>query len=65
MVNLDPHGARETTVKIDMAALGMGFDDTYTVHDLITGDTYRWGEYNYVRLDPHIQPAHVFHLRRI
>ncbi len=65
VVNLDPHGARETTVKIDMPALGMDYNDTYTVHDLMTGDTYRWGEYNYVRLDPHIQPAHVFHLRRI
>ena len=65
VVNLDPHGARETTVKVDMPALGMGYDDTFTVHDLVTGDTFRWGEYNYVRLDPHIQPAHVFHLRRI
>jgi starch synthase (maltosyl-transferring) len=65
VVNLDPHGARETTVKLDMPALGMGYHDTFTVHDLISGDTYRWGEYNYVRLDPHVQPAHVFHLRRI
>ncbi|WP_233153573.1 alpha-1,4-glucan--maltose-1-phosphate maltosyltransferase [Kineosporia sp. R_H_3] len=65
VVNLDPHGARETTVKIDMPALGMDYGDTFTVHDLMTGDTFRWGEYNYVRLDPHIQPAHVFHLRRI
>lgn len=65
VVNLDPHGTRETTVKIDMAALGMAPHDTFTVHDLMTGDTYRWGEYNYVRLDPHVQPAHVFHLRRI
>jgi starch synthase (maltosyl-transferring) len=65
VVNLDPHGARETTVKLDMPALGMDYHDSFTVHDLITGDTFRWGEYNYVRLDPHVQPAHVFHLRRI
>jgi len=65
VVNLDPHGARETTVKLDMPALGMDYHDTFTVHDLMTGDTFRWGEYNYVRLDPHVQPAHVFHLRRI
>ena len=36
-----------------------------TVHDLLTGSTFRWQEHNYVRLDPHVQPAHVLHLRRL
>jgi starch synthase (maltosyl-transferring) len=60
VVNLDPHGARETTVRLDMPALGMEWDDTMAVHDEIGGDTYVWGQANYVRLDPFHEPAHVF-----
>ena len=32
-----------------------GFD----VLDEITGETWRWGQHNYVRLDPFAEPAHV------
>ena len=60
VVNLDPHGARETTVRLDMPALGMDWDATMSVHDEITGRTYSWGQANYVRLDPFHEPAHVF-----
>jgi starch synthase (maltosyl-transferring) len=64
VVNLDPHGARETTVRLDMPALGMEWDDTMAVHDEIGGDTYVWGQANYVRLDPFHEPAHVFRVER-
>jgi starch synthase (maltosyl-transferring) len=64
VVNLDPHGARETTVRLDMPALGMEWDDTMAVHDEIGGDTYVWGQANYVRLDPFHEPAHVFRVGR-
>ena len=33
------------------------------VHDELTGDTYVWGNENYVRLDPFVEPAHVFTVR--
>jgi starch synthase (maltosyl-transferring) len=65
VVNLDPHGPRESTVHLDMPALGMDWSDTFTVHDLMSGQIYRWGHHNYIRLDPHHHPAHVFHVRRI
>jgi starch synthase (maltosyl-transferring) len=65
VVNLDPHGTRESIVHLDMPALGLNWNDTFTVHDLLSGAVYRWGEHNYVRLDPHDQPAHVLHVRRI
>ena len=32
---------------------------SFDVHDELTGATYQWGEHNYVRLDPFIEPAHV------
>ena len=62
-VNLDPHGARETTVRLDMPALGLEWDDTMAVHDELTGESYVWGKENYVRLDPFVEPAHIFTVR--
>ena len=59
VVNLDPHAVRETTVHLDLPALGFDWDDTFDVLDEITGETWRWGQHNYVRLDPHAEPAHV------
>jgi starch synthase (maltosyl-transferring) len=65
VVNMDPHAVRETTVHLDMPALGMDWADSFEVHDLLSGATYRWGERDYVRLDPYDHPAHVLHVRRI
>ncbi|WP_256789406.1 alpha-1,4-glucan--maltose-1-phosphate maltosyltransferase [Frankia sp. AvcI1] len=63
IVNLDPHEARETTVRLDMPALGLGWDDSFDVTDEITGQTFRWGRDNYVRLDPSVEPAHILTVR--
>jgi starch synthase (maltosyl-transferring) len=52
-------------VHLDMPALGMDWFDGFTVDDLITGERYQWQEHNFVRLDPHDQPAHVLHVRRL
>ncbi len=64
VVNLDPHGARETVVDLDLPALGMDWDETFSVHDLLTGSSWLWGARNYVRLDPFVEPAHVLAVRR-
>jgi starch synthase (maltosyl-transferring) len=64
VLNLDPHATRETTVHLDMPGLGLDWHDTFVVHDEITGQTWRWGEHNYVRLDPSHEPAHVLTVRR-
>jgi len=56
VVNLDPHHTHEATVTLD--------DDDLDVHDHLSGSTYRWGRHNYVRLDPHHQPAHILSVRR-
>jgi starch synthase (maltosyl-transferring) len=34
------------------------------VHDEVTGADFTWGEANYVRLDPFVEPAHIFTVRR-
>ncbi|WP_434743533.1 maltotransferase domain-containing protein [Micromonospora sp. SH-82] len=48
---------------LDMPALGLDWHDRFTVHDELTGTTYDWGQHNAVRLDPYLQPAHVFTVR--
>ena len=63
VINLDPHGTHETTTHLDMEALGLDWDATFTVHDEITGAEWTWGEHNYVRLDPGYEPAHVLTVR--
>ncbi|MCP2339893.1 alpha-1,4-glucan--maltose-1-phosphate maltosyltransferase [Actinomadura rupiterrae] len=64
VVNLNPHTAREATVHLDLPALGLGPDEEFAVTDELSGETYTWRQANYVRLDPHVQPAHIFTLRR-
>jgi starch synthase (maltosyl-transferring) len=64
VVNLDPHQAREATVWLDMPALGMDWPEGFTVTDELDGESYRWGQANYVRLDPAWRPAHIFTVTR-
>jgi len=66
VINLDPHAVRETTLHLDMAALGLHWSDRFCVTDQLgTGQTYEWGEYDYVRLDPFVEPAHLFVCSRL
>jgi starch synthase (maltosyl-transferring) len=64
VVNLDPHQAREATVWLDLPELGLDWSDGLIVTDELTGQTHRWGQANYVRLDPAVQPAHIFTVTR-
>jgi starch synthase (maltosyl-transferring) len=64
VLNLDPHGAREATVRLDLPALGLDWDDQLLVHDQVTGLEWTWGQANYVRLDPFTEPAHLFTVKR-
>ncbi len=63
VINLDPHGTRETVVHLDLEALGFDWTETFAVHDEISDETWSWGEHNYVRLDPGHEPAHVLTVR--
>ncbi|MFC1441153.1 alpha-1,4-glucan--maltose-1-phosphate maltosyltransferase [Streptacidiphilus sp. N1-10] len=64
VVNLDPHHTHEATLSLDLPALGLGPGDLAEVHDQLSGAHYRWGDHNYVRLDPTQQPAHILTVRR-
>jgi starch synthase (maltosyl-transferring) len=60
IVNLDPHQPREATVWLDLPALGINWGARFTITDELTGESYRWGQANYVRLDPSVTSAHIF-----
>jgi starch synthase (maltosyl-transferring) len=64
VVNTDVHGAQETTLWLDLEAVGLRWLGGFDAHDELTGVTYRWeGPEPYVRLDPtQGQVAHIFHL---
>lgn len=64
VANLDPHSTRESTVHLDMPALGFDYHETFAAHDLITDESWHWGEHNYVRLGPAGEPVHVIAIRR-
>ncbi|GAC1379526.1 MAG: alpha-1,4-glucan--maltose-1-phosphate maltosyltransferase [Marmoricola sp.] len=63
VVNLDPHGTRETMVHLDLPALGMDWAEVFDVEDLLSGETWHWGADNFVRLDPGVEPAHILSVR--
>jgi starch synthase (maltosyl-transferring) len=65
VVNLDPHGIREATVSLDLEALGLSPGDRFVVTDRFTGESWVWGQDNYVRLDPFLEPAHLLTVHRI
>ncbi|MBA2811083.1 alpha-1,4-glucan--maltose-1-phosphate maltosyltransferase [Streptomyces sp. KM273126] len=64
VTNLDPHHTHEATVSLDMPQLGLDWHEPMLVHDELTGEIHHWGRNNYVRLEPGLAPAHVFHVRR-
>ena len=65
VVNLDPHRRQNSYIYVPMDQFGLVEGEPYEVHDLLSDARYIWiGRRNYVELDPEIQPAHIFRLRR-
>ncbi|RKR73712.1 starch synthase (maltosyl-transferring) [Frondihabitans australicus] len=59
VVNTDPHSARDTTVHLDLRAIGLEPGSRFTVRDLITQQSWTWTDDDYVRLDSFVEPAHI------
>jgi starch synthase (maltosyl-transferring) len=65
VVNLDPHRKQHSYVDVPIEEFGSTEGEAYQVHDLLSDARYTWyGRRNYVELDPQIQPAHIFRVRR-
>ncbi len=65
VVNLDPFRKQNSFVHVPIEEFAQMESNEYQVHDLLSDARYIWrGGQNYVELDPEIQPAHVFLVRR-
>ena len=62
VVTLNPFGAEQGTVSLDMGALAMAPYDRFWVRDEISGEEYQWGQSNYVRLEPAKAVAHILNM---
>jgi starch synthase (maltosyl-transferring) len=62
VVNIDPQYTQSGWVELD---LEIPPEERYEVQDLLSGAQYEWtGRRNYVELNPHKLPAHVFRVHR-
>jgi starch synthase (maltosyl-transferring) len=65
VVNLDPQRKQSGWVELPMEHFRLDPGRVYQMHDLLTGARYLWRDMrNYVELDPHFAPAHIFRLRQ-
>ncbi|MGH2533923.1 MAG: alpha-1,4-glucan--maltose-1-phosphate maltosyltransferase [Thermomicrobiales bacterium] len=64
VVNLDPFQAHETNIHLPIQEFGIGEGDQYRVTELVTRESFLWtGGTQYVRLDPHWEPALIYSIR--
>ena len=59
IANLDPTKAIETSIHLDLGALGYGHDALIQVTDLLDGKQYQWSSHNFVRFAPGERVAHI------
>jgi starch synthase (maltosyl-transferring) len=65
VVNLDTAHEQAGWLDLDMEALGLPWQGSFEVEDLLTGARYTWrDQWNYVALRPWQQVAHVFRIVR-
>lgn len=64
-VNVDPHHAQSGHVTLALDEFGIGPEDTFQAHDLLTDQRYLWrGPRAFISLDPQKLPGAVFNIRR-
>jgi starch synthase (maltosyl-transferring) len=65
VVSLDPNWTQSGWLELPIDELDLPPGKPYQVHDLLDNRRYPWnGSRNFVQLDPHASPAHIFRLRR-
>jgi len=65
VTTLDPWHGQDAYIDVPIEQFGWLEGETYQVHDLLTDERFLWrGRRNFVRLDPHHRPAHIFRVRR-
>jgi starch synthase (maltosyl-transferring) len=65
IVNLDPFNTQAGMLDMPLDKIDVRSDESYMMFDMISDDKFFWhGWRNYVQLDPHVLPAHVFRVHR-
>lgn len=65
LANIDPSWRQSGWTDLSLSELGLEPGQGYRVRDLLTDIEYQWrGARNYVELDPHSLPAHIFQILR-
>ena len=65
VINLSPYHTHSGWVHLDLDPLWLDSHHPFQVQDLLTNASYQWnGPRNYVELNPHSSPAHIFCVRR-
>ncbi|MGH3832784.1 MAG: alpha-1,4-glucan--maltose-1-phosphate maltosyltransferase [Pseudonocardiaceae bacterium] len=59
VITLDPVNTVSGTVWLDLPALGMDPRDRFDAHDEVSGETYHWGQTNFVQLQPWRRVVHI------
>ncbi len=63
VVNLDYYQTQSGMLDLDLEVLGLDPEKPYELTDLLSGTSYTWnGWRNFVKLNPHAMPAHVFRI---
>jgi starch synthase (maltosyl-transferring) len=66
LVNLDPYNIQSGFAYVPLESFAINDSAPFQVEDLLTGEKFDWrGHRNFVMLDPHSRPAHIFRLRRL
>jgi starch synthase (maltosyl-transferring) len=61
VVNLDPYHEHDGWLHLPLETLDIPGDRPYELYDMLGGERYYWsGAHNYVKLSPHVTPAHIF-----
>jgi starch synthase (maltosyl-transferring) len=64
-VSVDPFHPQNGFAYVPLEDFGLGESEPYQVEDLLTGERFPWrGRRNFVLLNPHVRPAHLFRVRR-
>jgi starch synthase (maltosyl-transferring) len=65
VVNLNPYHKHSGWLYLPLESLGLKSGQPYELHDLLNDGHYTWSdEYNYVELNPHASPAHIFSVKQ-
>lgn len=64
-VNLDPYHTQEDLLHLPIWEFGLEDWQSFEMKDLISGERYIWkGQHHFIRLDPRVEPVHLFQLSK-